>query len=246
MKILVVADLHYALPQFDWLVSHAESVDVVIIAGDVLDLAGFADLDTQIVVVKKYLARIGAKAPLVVCSGNHDGDVRNDDGEHVAEWLKRLRIENLYVDFQSLEIDDLLISVFPWWDGDTTQQEMLAFLDAERSRVRDKWLWVYHAPPLASPVSWTGSKDAGDGVLRDLIERHQPDFVFSGHIHNSPFFDEGSWVDQMGKTWVFNPGHQIGSLPPSIMLDLEEQTAHWASTFGEATVDLDKPLPVTG
>ena len=33
----------------------------VILAGDLLDLAGHADLDTQIVVVTKYLARIAHK-----------------------------------------------------------------------------------------------------------------------------------------------------------------------------------------
>lgn len=239
MKILVVADLHYALPQFDWLLGRAESADVVIIAGDVLDLAGFADLDTQIVVVKKYLIRLREKAPVVISSGNHDGDVRNANGEHVAEWLKQLRIENVYVDYQRLELDGVLISVFPWWDGDDTRQEMLEFLANESVRVRGQWIWVYHAPPSDSPVAWTGSKDAGDRVLRDLIEKHQPDFVFSGHIHNSPFFDEGSWIDRLGKSWVFNPGRQIGNLPPSILLDLKENTAHWASAYGERTIQLE-------
>jgi Icc-related predicted phosphoesterase len=244
MKILAVADLHYALPQFDWLVAKAESVDLVIIAGDLLDLAGFADLDTQIVVVKKYLNRLQAKGPLVVCSGNHDGDIQNAEGEHIAEWLKQLQGENLFVDYQSLEVDGLLISVFPWWDGDGTQREMLAFLDEESAKARDTWLWVYHAPPCDSPVAWTGSKDAGDSVLRGLIEKHQPDYVLSGHIHNSPFFEEGSWVDRLGKTWVFNPGHQIGNLPPSIVLDLDARTAYWASTYGEATIELDAAFPV--
>lgn len=239
MKILIVADLHYALPQFDWLLATAGSVDVVIIAGDVLDLAGFADLDTQIVVVKKYLNRLREKVPVVISSGNHDGDVRNAEGEHVAEWLKKLRLENVYVDYQRLELDGLLISVFPWWDGEVTRKEMMTFLSDERTRVRGPWLWVYHAPPSESPVAWTGSKDAGDSVLRELIEAHQPDFVFSGHIHNSPFFDEGSWIDRLGKTWVFNPGHQIGNLPPSILLDLESNTARWASSFGESTIRLD-------
>ena len=57
MKILVVADLHYNLKQFDWVLEHAPRFDLVIIAGDLLDLAGHADIDTQIVVVVKYLNR---------------------------------------------------------------------------------------------------------------------------------------------------------------------------------------------
>lgn len=243
MKILVVADLHYALPQFDWLVARAASADLVIIAGDLLDLAGFADLDTQIVVVKKYLSRIRERAPLVVCSGNHDGDERNAAGEHVARWLTRLRMENVTVDYQSIEIGGVLVSVFPWWDGEVTQREMRAFLESERARARRPWLWVYHAPPLNSPVAWTGSKDAGDAVLRELIEAHQPDYVVSGHIHNSPFFPDGSWVDRLGSTWVFNPGHQMGALPPSIVIDLGTQIANWTSSYGEGSVNLASDLP---
>ncbi|MGY4449370.1 putative phosphodiesterase [Bradyrhizobium sp. i1.3.1] len=34
MRCLVVADLHYSLPQLDWLVSAAPQFDLVIFAGD--------------------------------------------------------------------------------------------------------------------------------------------------------------------------------------------------------------------
>ena len=42
MRCLVVADLHYSLPQFDWLLAAAPEFDVVIFAGDALDI-GFGD-----------------------------------------------------------------------------------------------------------------------------------------------------------------------------------------------------------
>ena len=38
MKMLFVADLHYALKQFDWLVANAANYDSLIIGGDLLDL----------------------------------------------------------------------------------------------------------------------------------------------------------------------------------------------------------------
>ena len=87
MRMLFVADLHYTLKQFDWLAAHASDYDLVIIGGDLLDLGSPLDFDVQIVVVEKYLHRIRQKAPLLVSSGNHDGDVRNDAHESVAEWL---------------------------------------------------------------------------------------------------------------------------------------------------------------
>jgi Icc-related predicted phosphoesterase len=40
MKILYVADLHYSLKQFDWLLANAGPFDVVAIGGDLLDAAG--------------------------------------------------------------------------------------------------------------------------------------------------------------------------------------------------------------
>lgn len=39
VRILLATDLHYALPQFDWLVEHSPSFDLVVLAGDHLDLA---------------------------------------------------------------------------------------------------------------------------------------------------------------------------------------------------------------
>src|SRR5882672_3259375 len=58
MKMLFVADLHYALKQFDWLVANASNFDPIIIGGDLLDLGSALDFDVQIMVVEKYLRRI--------------------------------------------------------------------------------------------------------------------------------------------------------------------------------------------
>ena len=52
MKILYVADLHYSLRQFDWLLANAGFCDVAAIGGDLLDVGGALDPDVQIVVVE--------------------------------------------------------------------------------------------------------------------------------------------------------------------------------------------------
>src|SRR5262249_7532370 len=77
MRCLVVADLHYSLPQLDWLVSAAPQFDLLIFAGDALDIGSMVDFRAQIVVVKKYLALIAAQTRIILCSGNHDLDERN-------------------------------------------------------------------------------------------------------------------------------------------------------------------------
>ena len=83
MTMLFVADLHYALKQFDWLVANAANFDSIIIGGDLLDLGSALDFDVQIMVVEKYLGRIRQKSRLLVSSGNHDGDSRNSADERL-------------------------------------------------------------------------------------------------------------------------------------------------------------------
>ncbi|RXK55402.1 phosphohydrolase [Oleiharenicola lentus] len=239
MKLLVVSDLHFSLPQFDWIAQQAERFDVVIIAGDLLDVAGHLDLDSQITVVVKYLRTISAKTRLLACSGNHDGDEKNESQEYVARWLQRVRAAGLTVDGAGVDLNGLRLSVCPWWDGPATREKMRAFLRTERAAATGAWLWVHHAPPDGVGVSWTGKAHAGDAFLVETIAELAPDFVFSGHIHNSPFRSGGAWAARVGRTWVFNPGRQSGAPPAFIELDLERRTARWVSQAGDEEVSLD-------
>lgn len=229
MRLLFVADLHYSLKQFDWLLAEAGGFDLVAIGGDLLDLASPLDADIQIAIVEKYLSLLSDKCFLVVSSGNHDGDSRSPADESIAEWLQAARGERLHVDGEGFDVGDLRITVCPWWDGDVSRAEVEAQLEREASLVRGRWIWIYHAPPEGARTSWTGRKFIGDEALRGWIDRFQPDMVLSGHIHNSPFYDEGSWIDRLGRTWVFNPGRQPGAEPTCIILDLDTMTAEWRS-----------------
>ena len=44
----------------------------------------------QIVVVEAYLEQLVARTKVIVCSGNHDLDSRNADGELIANWVEDL------------------------------------------------------------------------------------------------------------------------------------------------------------
>ena len=61
MKCLVVADLHYSLPQFDWVLNVAGDFDLVIIAGDHLDLSSLVEGRAQTVVIRKYIELMRGK-----------------------------------------------------------------------------------------------------------------------------------------------------------------------------------------
>lgn len=232
MKILVASDLHYRLKQFDWLTNQASKFDALIIAGDMLDISSYLDLNLQIVVMKKCLTNISEKTTLLVCSGNHDGNTKNDADEYIAPWLQEVRGQQAHVDGDNVFFGSTLFTLFPWWDGDVTKQEVAEQFKQASQLEFDKWIWVYHAPPDKSATSWTGKRFIGDEELNCWIEQYQPNAVISGHIHESPFKKDGSWADQIGKTWVFNTGSHIGDVPAHIILDLDEMNAEWYSLAG--------------
>jgi len=238
MRILFVADIHYSLKQLDWVYNAAPGFDLVIIGGDLLDLAGHADLDTQIVVIAKYLERLGAKLPIAVCSGNHDLDIQTENGERKADWLVHLDLRQVSVDHQSLLAADWRFSVCPWWDGPESQKEVADFLAAEAKKDGRPWIWIYHAPPDGAKTGWNGKNYSGDAFLTALIHEHKPDMVLSGHIHGSPFRKEGRWIDRVGDTWVFNPGRQPSAIPSTIVFDLDKMEATWNSEMDVETLSL--------
>lgn len=242
MRLLLVSDFHYSLPLFDWVVEIAGDFDVVVMAGDHLDLASLVDGRAQSVVVRKYISRLQAKTRLLICSGNHDLDSHNAAGEKVARWLLGSRNKGLLSDGESLAVGDTLFTVCPWWDGPVTRNELgeqLAKAAAERPK---RWIWIYHAPPAQSPVSWGGERHFGDTALRQWIEEYKPDIVMSGHVHQAPYVRDGSWVDRIGTTWIFNTGHYLATPPAHIIMDTEVGEALWFSAAGNQYVRLEQPL----
>ncbi len=242
MRCLIVADLHYALQQYDWVMDVAPAFDVVIIAGDHLDLGSLVDRRTQSVVIRKYIARLKERTRLIVCSGNHDLDSDGADGEKMTRWILSARDDRVASDGDSLLVDGTLFTVCPWWDGPIQREAIGAQLAADAERERARWVWVHHAPPDRSPVSWGGNRYFGDADLMTLIERHRPDIVFSGHVHQSPFTDAGSWVDRIGPTWVFNVGQEFGAPPAHIVFDGRQDAVLWFSGAGVEFVDLRRPF----
>ena len=242
MRLLLVADLHYSLPQFDWVLDIASDFDVVVMAGDHLDLASLVDGRAQSIVVRKYFDRLRAKTKLVICSGNHDLDGKNAAGEKAAKWLAVPQQEGVPSDGDSFVLADTLFTVCPWWDGPIVKAGIAAQLAEAATKRGKRWIWIHHAPPAKSPTSWGGDRYFGDVELLEWIEQYRPDMVLSGHVHQSPFVKDGSWVDRIGPTWVFNTGQQFGAPPAHIIIDTDADEALWFSSAGNQFVRLGAPL----
>jgi Icc-related predicted phosphoesterase len=241
LRILLVSDLHYTLPQLDWVVRAAPSFDLVVLAGDHLDISSSVALVVQSVVILQSLSLLKAAGRVVVASGNHDLTGPDRHGEQAAVWLAGARAAGVPTDGDSLRIGDTLITICPWWDGPQGRLALEAQLAADAARRPARWLWVYHWPPLGSPTCWTGRRDYGDADLAAWIARHRPEIVLTGHVHESPFKPAGSWADRIGPTWVFNAGHQIGPVPTHIEIDLAEGSASWRSMLGVEGLRLADP-----
>jgi Icc-related predicted phosphoesterase len=241
VHVLLASDLHYDLRKLDWLLAQADEVDLLVIAGDLLDIASAVPLDAQIVVVLEYLSRFAESATTVVCSGNHDLDHRTSSGEKATRWILDARSNGIVVDGDSADIDGWLVSACAWWEGPETLAALEVALDEAASTRRGPWIWAYHGPP-EGPLSWTGSRHFGDPELPRLIDRHHPDLVLCGHIHQAPYVPGGGWVERRGSTLLFNSGHQRGAVPAHVRLDLGERTAAWWSFDHSGEVSLDGAL----
>jgi len=238
VRILLVSDLHYTLRQLDWVVGASPSFDLVVLAGDHLDISSSVALDAQTVVILRYLRLLQSSGQVVVSSGNHDLTGQDARGERAALWLDKARSDGIPTDGESLLLGDTLVTICPWWDGPAGRAALVEQLARDATRRPRRWVWVYHWPPSGSPTCWTGRTHYGDPDLRDWIDEYRPDVVLTGHVHDPPFKPAGSWADRIGDTWIFNPGRQIGPTPTHIELDLDQQCAAWVSLLGVEEISL--------
>jgi len=231
MRLLLVSDLHYELPKYDWILAQVDEYDALVIAGDLLSISSPVPLDVQIGVAIEYLARFAAKVPTIVCSGNHDLDQRDEAGEKFTSWILEARRAGVAVDGDTRTIGEWTITSCAWWEGPVTLAQLEESLDAAASERARYWMWVYHGPP-DGPLSTTGARSVGDPELPRLLARHRPDVVLCGHVHEAPFVSDGTWIEQREGAWVFNSGQLYGPVPAHVMIDLDNGTASWWSYEG--------------
>ncbi len=224
------------LKQFEWLAQEAEYVDLIVIAGDLLQLGHSSDKAEQISQIRPLLKHIRDRCPLLLSSGNHDGDQLNHADEECAAWIETLKTE--LACSSDFENGKYRFTSCPWWNGPSTRKAMLDKIQGKQPAENVSWTWIHHAPPRGSKTAWTLKGDAGDPYLLKLIGRYQPDFVLCGHVHSAPFYADGAWSERVGKTWVFNPGKQIGDVPSHIQIDLAQQNARYSSLEGIEILDL--------
>jgi len=268
MRILLLADLHYRKPWFNWLAT--QKVDLVLIAGDLLDSMTSGDsLIRQILYVRNWCA--GYPGPLVLSSGNHDSNTQRGfiDPEELEElsakqcaavaqlleaphWMDCLARPGVMTDGRSeclsMPGGEVVVTTIPYdygWEDDVRRDDLWVQGAKLQRAKRVPWIVLHHEPPDGTYVGG----ERGDLTLSWKIREYCPNFVVSGHLHEQPY--RGSFAEKIDDTWCFNPGHPTASLaakapfPNHIILDLKARTATWYATPSTGKSPITKKIRLT-
>ncbi|MDQ3120063.1 MAG: metallophosphoesterase [Verrucomicrobiota bacterium] len=222
MKILLLADLHSDRPWYRWILSELAHYDLVCVAGDLIDM--FKRTEEQIEFLREQWLPpfLDTGKPLAVCSGNHDFSI--------APWLSAMPYPRVIADGQSEVVktpsgEGLIVTTCPYFYSFNESDKEMTHLWRSgadlRQRHKARWLVLHHEPPEQFTPERVINK------LHIWIERFSPDYVSTGHFHESTE-KLGRFSKKIGSTWCFNSGCVPGALIPShIILDTLEGTALW-------------------
>lgn len=206
MIILHVTDLHFNQRWFDWLAQRAPAHDLLVISGDLLDLACATPASRQAAWVTAWAQNL--VGPMCVCSGNHDLEWDSAlERWRPAGWLREMAGPTRWVDGQS---------------GTLGGFRFLSIGCTARPKGGEADLWVVHAPPVGVLTGRRVSgRDAGDPELAARVARFSPRIVCSGHVH-----DPIHWCTRAAGTLYLNPGRAAdASIPNHILIDTERMHA---------------------
>lgn len=194
LKILAASDFHGLEIVSKDLARKAEKekVDLVVIAGDVLNFGEYAKN-----MIKPFVDR---KLPVLFVPGNHDPP------EAVEDFVHIYHVKNINGSYAVVR------DVGFFGSGGTTQMPHFPFFVSEKDtyynlkkgfeKVRNarKKIMVTHEHPAKSKLEkFTGIP--GSSSVRRAIDAFQPDILICGHLHEMEGFEE-----RIGKTTVMTVG----------------------------------------
>ncbi|ACS81761.1 metallophosphoesterase family protein [Maridesulfovibrio salexigens] len=197
-KWIAFGDVHQSLRFID-LLPDLEEADGVIITGDLTNHSPEGAIEKVWDSVyrrnQNILAQLG-----------------NMDRSNVTEFLKE-KGANLHCEVRELADGIKTMGVgcsinTPFrTPSEISEDEMAQYLEETHHQLGDydQLLLVVHDAPFNTKLDVIANgMHVGSKAVRCFIEKHQPDIVLCGHIH------ESSGVDSLGKSRIFNPGMASG------------------------------------
>ena len=136
----------------------------------------------------------------------------NMDSSNVTDFLKK-KGANLHCEFRELAEGIKTMGVgcsiaTPFGTpSEISEDEMTQYLEDTHHELGEyeQLLLVVHDAPFNTKLDVIGNgMHVGSKAVRGFIEKHQPDIVLCGHIH------ESRGEDSIGKSRIFNPGMASG------------------------------------
>ncbi len=185
MKILIFTDSHGDYLIHERIITKAkkENVNLIICGGDVTIFGNHS---------QEIIAHLdSANIPIFFIHGNHE-----DEDE-----IKRLVLESQNITWLHNEIllkDDFAFIGFGGGGFSETEPE---FLELTQKLKHDNVILITHQPPYGTQLDCVNELFSGNKDFREFIEKQQPLFAISGHIHET--FQK---TDTIKKTKLINPG----------------------------------------
>ncbi|CAD7780535.1 Calcineurin-like phosphoesterase [Candidatus Methanoperedenaceae archaeon GB37] len=194
LNMVVFGDVHNQIDYIDK-IKELPSADWTIITGDLTNCGGKKEAEEIINYIRYYNTHILAQ-------------IGNMDFLEINDYFENLGI-NLHGHGYRLEEELAVFGV----GGSTptpfntpteySEQEIAAFLYTAYEEVKNvsHKILVSHTPPFGTKVDIVRrGEHVGSRVIREFIEKEQPELCLTGHIH------EARNIDKIGKTLILNPG----------------------------------------
>src|SRR5262245_50264268 len=191
MKLLLFSDLHCDAAAARRIVDRAETVDVLVGAGDFASVR--RGIDTCIDVLR------AVRKPAVLVPGNNES--LEELREACQSWPQAHVLHGSGTVIHGIQFYGLGAGVpvtpFGSWSYDLTEDQAASLLaDCPAGCVL-----VSHSPPKGTLDSARGGRSFGSTAVRDVIVKKRPVLVVCGHIHECG--GQTAWIDA---TLVVNAG----------------------------------------
>lgn len=193
MRIIAFGDIHMDCRAIEK-IPDLEHADLVIITGDLTNFGGKRDALKILDEVRRINPR---------CYAVHG----NLDLPEVGDLLSELGISLHGTGIIQGETGLFGVggsNITPFnTPSEYTEEEIGEFVTRAHDHVQDApvKILVSHAPPYGTVADQINNgMHVGSKAIREFIEKYQPDFCFTGHIH------EARGEDTIGRSLVLNPG----------------------------------------
>jgi Predicted phosphoesterases, related to the Icc protein len=194
MKIVCFGDIHMATSQIHRMAGKLADARLAVVSGDITSFGGTKEALEVLSAVREHCSDV------LAVSGNLDR----------PEVIELLDEEGISLHGKARSVDG--VGLFGCGGSNRTpfdtptefaEEELLELLEQgwRERRGNGPLVMVCHTPPYGTRVDRLRlGRHVGSKVVREFIERHQPDICITGHVH------EAAGVDKIGKTQILNPG----------------------------------------